>query len=203
MLNNLLAILSGAMFVLAIIASIGPQNLNTLTHGIKRNHAYLVATTCFFADGVLILAGGFGLNLGKSKIIIDAINLVGLIFILWYLLYKIRSLFQSHSKFKISNKLLTKKQSIIQALALTWLNPLVFLDTIVIIGGTSLQYVGVAHINFILGALLGDFVWLFGLTAVATKFSHRLNRTWIWISLDVMTIIIMFIILYKTIKFLV
>lgn len=201
MLNNILAIFSGAMFVLAIIASIGPQNLNTLTHGIKRNHAYLVATTCFFADSVLILAGALGLSLGKSRIIINAINIMGIIFILWYLLYKIRSLFQTHSKFRISNKLLSKKQSVLQALALTWLNPLVFLDTIVIIGGASLQYVGTARVNFILGAILGDFVWLFGLTAVASRLSHRLNRTSIWIGLDIITIFIMFMILYKTIKF--
>lgn len=203
MLGNLIAVFNGAIFVIAIIAGIGPQNLNTLTHAIKKNHAYLVATTCFIADSILILAGAFGLNLNKSTIIVDIINIIGIIFMLWYLLYKIRSLFQKHTKFKISNKLLSRKQSVFQALALTWLNPLVFMDTIVIIGGNSLQYSGIARTNFILGAVLGDFVWLFGLTAIAKKFSYRLNRTIIWILLDIMTIIIMIIILYKTIKFVV
>lgn len=201
MLVNIIAIFNGAIFVIAIIAGIGPQNLNTLTHAIKKNHAYLVATTCFFADAILILAGAFGLSLNKSTVIIDVINIVGILFMLWYLIYKIRSLFQKHSKFKISNKTLSKKQSVFQALALTWLNPLVFMDTIVIIGGNSLQYTGVARTNFIIGAILGDFLWLFGLTTIAKKLSHKLNRTIIWIMLDVMTIIIMVVILYKTIKF--
>ena len=203
MFSNIIAIFNGAIFVIAIVAGIGPQNLNTLTHAIKKNHAYTVAITCFIADSILILAGAFGLSLNKSKILIDLINVVGIAFMLWYLVYKVRSLFQKHSKFKISNKLLSKKRSIFQALALTWLNPLVFMDTIVIIGGNSLQYSGIARTNFVIGAVLGDFIWLFGLTTIAMKLAHRLNRTSIWIALDVMTIIIMVVILYKTIKFVV
>ena len=203
MLANIIAIFNGAIFVIAIIASVGPQNLNTLTHAIKKNYAYTVAITCFVSDSALILAGAFGLSLNNSVIIINTINIVGILFMLWYLLHKIKSLFQKHSKFRISHKLLSRNQSIFQALALTWLNPLVFMDTIVIIGGNSLQYKGLARTNFILGAVLGDFIWLFGLTAIAKKFSYKLNRTIIWIGLDIMTIIIMVIILYKTIKFVV
>lgn len=203
MLNNILAIISGAVFVLAIIAGIGPQNLNTLTHAIKKNYPYTVATTCFFADVTLILIGVFGVGLNHNKIIVDTINLIGIIFMLWYLLLKLRGIFHKHTKFKVGNRLLSKKQSILQALALTWLNPLVFMDTIVIIGGTSLQYTGIAHTNFIIGAVLGDFIWLFGLTTIAKKLSHRLNRVEVWVTLDIITIIIMIIILYKTIKFLI
>lgn len=203
MLANIIAIFNGAIFVIAIIAGIGPQNLNTLTHAIKKNYAYTVAVTCFIADSILILAGAFGLSLNKSIIIINTINVIGVVFMLWYLLHKIRSLFQKHSKFRISNKLLSRNQSIFQALALTWLNPLVFMDTIVIIGGNSLQYRGLARTNFIVGAVLGDFIWLFGLTSIAKKFSYKLNRTIIWILLDIMTIVIMVVILYKTIRFVV
>lgn len=203
MLADLIAIFNGAIFVVAIIAGIGPQNLNTLTHAIKKNHAYTVAITCFISDSLLILAGTFGLQLNKSVIIVETINIIGVLFMLWYLLHKIRSLFQKHSKFRISNKLLSRNQSIFQALALTWLNPLVFMDTIVIIGGNSLQYRGLARTNFIIGAVLGDFIWIFGLTTIARKFSYKLNRTIIWVGLDIMTIIIMVVILYKTIKFVV
>jgi L-lysine exporter family protein LysE/ArgO len=201
MFNNITAIFNGAIFVIAIIAGVGPQNLNTITHGIKKNYSYLVASTCFLADAVLILFGALGLGVSKSSVIIETINIIGILFMLWYLLYKIHGLFQKHSKFKINNKILSKKQSVLQALALTLLNPLVFMDTIVIIGGNSLQYSGTARINFIIGALLGDFLWLFGLTSISRKLAHRLNKTGIWISLDIMTIIIMAIILYKTIKF--
>ena len=120
---------------------------------------------------------------------------------LWYLVHKTRGLFQKHSKFTINSNFLTRKESILQALALTWLNPLVFMDTIVIIGGTATQYIGLGRATFILGAILGDFIWLFGLTTIAKSISHKLNRTSIWVSLDVITIGIMVVILYKTIKF--
>ncbi|MFN7094200.1 MAG: LysE/ArgO family amino acid transporter [Burkholderiales bacterium] len=203
MLEHLWAILSGAIFVLAVIAGIGPQNLNTLNHAIQKNHAYPVATTCFLADSTLILAGGIGLTLADSHLIILFINLIGILFMTGYLLLKIRGLFQHRSKLTIKGELLTQRQAILRALALTWLNPLVFIDTIVVIGGTATQYIGSRRIDFIVGALLGDLVWLFGLTFVASALAHKLNRTSVWISLDILTIGIMLIILYKTILFVV
>ena len=87
----MITLFTGLFFTLAIFPGIGPQNLNTLSHGIKRNHHYLVGTTCVIADGVLIVIGCTGLKLTKSYIVILIINTVGilLLVIIFYLKLKL------------------------------------------------------------------------------------------------------------------
>ena len=82
---------------------------------------------------------------------------------------------------------------------LTWLNPLVFIDTIIIIGGASSHYTDANWYWFTLGALLGDVVWIYGLVFISSKLSHKLNNPMVWVILDTTTIIIMAFVLYKTI----
>ena len=200
---HLMAIFSGAIFVLAVIAGIGPQNLNIISHAIKKNHSMAVSTTCCAADLTLLIAGGVGLSLGGSKSIIMIINIVGIIFMLWYLSVKVRGLFRHHEKFKVVEEEQTRNQAMLKALALTWLNPLVLIDTIVIIGGTSSHYHGMAWVDFMLGAIFGDIIWIYGVTYLARSFADQLNRVGVWICLDIITIVIMVVILFKTIGFLI
>ena len=201
MLEHAIAILSGAVFVLAVIAGIGPQNLNIISHAIKRNHAREVAITSFLADITLILVGGIGLSLAGTHSIIFFINVVGIVFIVWYLYYKVTALFKPRSELNIEECHDSRNKAILRALALTWLNPLVFIDTIVVIGGTSSHYTGLQRVDFLVGALVGDFIWIFGVAFIAKRFSAQLNRKSVWIALDVTTIIIMAYILYKTVAF--
>lgn len=201
MLNHLLIVLSGAIFTIAAIAGIGPQNLNIISHAIKKHYAMEVALTCFIADIILIITGGIGLSLTDSHSIIFFINIVGIVFIVWYLYNKIKILFKTRTKLIIDECHDTKTQAILHALALTWLNPLVFLDTIVVIGGTATHYSGFSRVDFIAGALIGSFTWTFSITYLAKRFSEQLNRSYIWILLDIITIIIMTVILYKTVMF--
>jgi L-lysine exporter family protein LysE/ArgO len=194
----MITLLTGFFFTLAILPGIGPQNLNTLSHGIKKNHHYLVGTTCVIADGVLIIIGCLGLKLSDSHSIILTINIVGILFISYYIISKIKNLFKAHTKYKINLTLDDKKTSIIRAIILTWLNPLVFIDIIIIIGGASKHYTGVNWYWFTLGAILGDIIWIYGLVFISSKLSNKLNNPTVWIILDIFTICIMIFILYKT-----
>jgi L-lysine exporter family protein LysE/ArgO len=196
--HNSNSILEGILFVIAIIAGIGPQNLNIINHAIKRNHTISVSSTCFISDTLLILFGAIGLSLADFHIIILVINIIGIIFLSWYLFTKINNLFNKSSEFRTDNNLLTRRQSIFRALALTWLNPLVLIDTIVIIGGNTVRHTSVDRINFIIGAIIGDAIWIYGLTILINIFSNKLNKIWIWRLLDILTIIVMTIVLYKT-----
>ncbi|MCC2626059.1 MAG: hypothetical protein K0R14_1932 [Burkholderiales bacterium] len=200
MLEHVLTIFSGAIFGITIIAGIGPQSLNILTHAIKNNYPYLVAAICIIADGSLIILGSFSLGLGNSKLLFSLVNLFSIAFILWYISQKIRGLFRQFNQFNFNNKILNRSQSTLKALSLTLLNPLVFIDTVIIIGGNSLRYHGLARLDFILGTLIGDFIWLFGLVLVGRKFAYWLNKKLVWICIDVLTIAIMSIILYKIIE---
>ena len=195
----MLIVLTGIIFVLALFPGIGPQNLNTLSHGIRNNYAYTVATTCFLSDGALIILGGIGLKLSNSSLIILLINCFGVLFIAFYLLVKIKDLFKIHTKYKISTVHDSIKTSILRALALTWLNPLVFIDTIVVVGGAASHYLQSNWYFFMLGTIIGDFIWQFGLVYIAGKFSYNLNQVKVWVTLDIITIGILAYILYKTI----
>lgn len=198
---DLITIISGVVFVIGIISGIGPQNLNTISHAIKRNYEFEVATTCFLADSILILIGCLGISF-SAKIIIIFINIVGTIFISVYLIQKVAGLFEKHKKYSINDQVLTKKEAIRKALFLTWLNPLVFMDTIVIIGSAATHYKGISLFEFTFGAVLGDAIWIYGLAFIARSFSNKLNRPKVWFVLDIITIIILSYILYKTILFL-
>ncbi len=194
------AVFSGAILVIGIIAGIGPQNFNTMSHGIRRNHEYWVATTCFLADAVLILIGCIGLSLTNSKLFILLINIIGVAFLSYYLWIKVRDFNKPHN-IKFNHEILSKKAAILRALGLTWLNPLVFIDTIVVIGGASTHHIGWQHTAFTLGALLGDFIWLYGLTLISRTFAEKLNRPQVWMLIDVSTIILVAIILIKMISY--
>lgn len=193
-------VLGGAIFVLGVIAGIGPQNLNIMTHAIRRNHEYAVVTTCFLADSILILLGGIGLALTGAKWFLLLINVVGIIFLVYYLWLKIRDLNKPH-EVKFANTILDKKTAIFRALALTWLNPLVIVDTIVIIGGASTHYLGINHVAFIIGALLGDFIWIFGLNFISRKYADKLNQPRVWFVIDIATIILVAYVAIKMISF--
>ncbi len=202
MVQHIIAIISGAVFVIAVISGIGPQSLNLMSHAIKRNHAYQVALTCFLADSFLILIGCIGLSFDKAHNVILMINLIGIIFIAYYVFMKIKNLFRFRSKLNITSQGLTsKKEAIISALMLTFFNPLVFIDAFIVIGGTSYHYHGIDWLDFVIGAILGDFIWCYSLTYVAYKFSHRLDQPRVWFAIDLFTIIVMLVIFYKTLGF--
>lgn len=199
MFEFILTIFSGAIMVIAIIAGIGPQNLNTMSHAIHRNHEYAVAMTCFLADAVLILIGCIGISeLNHTAILI--INVVGIVFLTYYLWLKISAL-NKPQHVKLDNKIVDKKTAILRALGLTWLNPLVFIDTIVVIGGTSARYGGMSHFAFTIGAIIGDFIWLFGLTFLARTFANKLNRPAVWFIIDISTIILVGYVLINLIAY--
>jgi L-lysine exporter family protein LysE/ArgO len=102
---------------------------------------------------------------------------------------------------KFANTILDKKTAIFRALALTWLNPLVIVDTIVIIGGASTHYLGINHVAFIIGALLGDFIWIFGLNFISRKYADKLNQPRVWFVIDIATIILVAYVAIKMISF--
>lgn len=195
-----IALINGVFLTIAIIAGIGPQNLNTLGHAISRNHAYAVALTCFLADSVLIVFGVIGLRLTESSIILNIINIAGILFLSYYLWIKIRDLKTPH-RLKPVWQILSLKQAVLRALALTWLNPLVFIDTLVVIGGASTHHVGWNNTAFLIGALLGDFIWLFGLAFIGMRFAKKLNQPRVWLFLDIFTICLVSYILIKMLLF--
>ncbi len=185
---------------MSIIAGIGPQTMNIISHSINKNYAVTVTSISAVADITLILIGCFGILSIENPIFLRIIYIIGISFLSYYTITKIFSLFK-HSKFKSSQNILSKKQSIFNAFALTWLNPLVFVDTIIVIGGNSSRYQNSEHLAFTIGAVIGDTLWLFGIMYISRRFSTLLNRNIVWKIIDIITIILVGLVIFKMIGF--
>ncbi len=193
--------LYSALLTIGIIAGIGPQTMNIISHSINKNHAFLVTLLSAFADVTLIIIGCIGIDSIDSPIFLKIIYIIGITFLSYYSISKIVSLF-NHKKIHLNQKIISKNKAIVNAIALTWLNPLVFVDTIIVIGGNSSRYQNTEHWAFTVGALIGDIVWLFSVMYVSKKFSKYLNHTIVWRIIDLTTIILVLIVIFKMIGFL-
>ena len=199
-MNSIYLIIYSALLTISIIAGIGPQTMNIISHSISKNHAFSVTITAVIADVILILVGCIGIIAIESKALLNIIYLTGIIFLSYYCITKILTFFDNR-RIRISNKIISKKQAIINSLALTLLNPLVFVDTIIVIGGNSSRYHGINHLSFTLGAVIGDALWLFGIMLISQRFAKQLNRPIIWKIIDLITVVLVGIVIFKMIGF--
>lgn len=183
------------LFTLGIIAGIGPANTNLIGHAINRNHHYLVSIASF-SEVILTLFGCIGFGHEKSRLILTAVNIAGVIYLVYYLFGKLKSLRISKSC-NANNQLLTKGNAILTSLTLIWFNPLVYVDTLILIGGASANYYGVQHILFIFGCMCAYCIWKFGIPTAVSRYSQALNTPAVWKALDIATILMVSYVLIK------
>ena len=157
------AFLSGFSLGFSLILAIGAQNAFVLKQGLKRNHIFIICSICSISDALLITLGvlGFGLIIKEAPLIEPITRYGGALFLT---LYGIRSLISS---WKTTNSLspdqrcgLSLRASILACLAFTWLNPHVYLDTVVLMGSISSQFEG-NKTSFTLGAVTASFLFFF------------------------------------------
>lgn len=194
---KLFVFFNSMLFTIGIIGGIGPQNTNLISHAIQRNHHYWVGIVSF-SEVILTLFGCIGFGHEKSKLILTAVNIAGALFLIYYLYGKIKSLSQS-KQCQVNQKQITRRSAILKALGLIWFNPIVYVDTLILIGGNSTNYCGIQHVIFIMGCLCGYCVWKFGVPAAVGHYSHSLNKPVVWKSLDIATIIMVSYVLVKLI----
>lgn len=171
----------GFLLQLSLILALGAQNIFVLESGIKKNSPLLVALVCSICDLVLVLTG----VLGAASIFIQnpmikvIFGVLGTLFLLWYGVLKIIEFINpKFSKKNTEDGKLTKpstKMSVLLALSFSLLNPHVYLDTIILIGGFASKYSTITErLNFGLGAASFSMVWFFGLAILSSVFSRIL-----------------------------
>ena len=175
----------------SLIIAIGLQNAFILRQGLKNRHVFATALTASLCDGILILAGvlGFGLILEKMPDLITFIRWGGVAFLT---VYGARS-FYSAFKFQALDdetvrglaKAGTLKETILILLGVSLLNPHVYLDTVVLIGGLSASHGEIGKYIFGAGALSGSFIWFFSLAYGARFLSPLFRRPRAWQILDI------------------
>ncbi|KZX98742.1 MULTISPECIES: LysE/ArgO family amino acid transporter [unclassified Sulfitobacter] len=177
--------LAGFALSLTLILAIGAQNAFVLRQGLRREHLFWVCLTCAASDAVLIAAGvaGFGALAEAVPWFETAMRLGGAAFLIWYGYRNARSAW-------IGGEVLTAdttggtslRRAILTLLALTWLNPHVYLDTVVLLGSISAQYPD--RLAFGVGAVLASFAFFFALGYGARLLSPLFARPVSWRVLD-------------------
>lgn len=197
------AFLEGFGLGLGLIVAIGAQNAFVLRQGLRNQYLFITAFICSISDAALIFFGlfGFGAIVARYPEIISALTWGGAIFIFIYGLGSFRSSLSA----KILSLEPTKEVSglrntVFATLAFTWLNPHVYLDTVVLIGSIGTRYDLFNRVLFGTGAMLASIIWFFGLAYGAGKLAPVLEKPVAWRVLDAMIGIIMWWIAYSLVS---
>ncbi|WP_075997904.1 LysE/ArgO family amino acid transporter [Salaquimonas pukyongi] len=189
----ILPALSGFVLSGSLIIAIGAQNAYILRMGLAQHHVFWLCLFCAVSDAVLIILGvaGLGALVEANPGTLNIFALGGALFLFSYaaLAFK-RAL--NPAAMQLENG---SKPSLLKALstcaAFTWLNPHVYLDTVMLIGAYAAQYAPVERMAYGAGAVLASFVWFFALGYGAQLLAPVFSRRAAWQALDIAIAVIM------------
>ena len=192
----LLAYSTGLMLSLSLILAIGSQNAFVLRQGILRQHVWSIILFCAVSDAILIIAGVFGLPLLVADFV-DQISpwLFGgaAVWLFGYGMLRVCDVLHNNV-LTIDNRSFSSLWASLGAAAtLTFLNPHVYLDTVVLIGTISLQFNGVNKLAFAGGAASASFLFFPALGYGGYFLSDIMCRPWAWRILNGVIAVTMFI----------
>lgn len=196
------ALLTGMLTGLSLIVAIGAQNSYVLRQGLLRQHVWLVVTICAASDALLILAGtaGIGALIEAAEGLLTVLTWLGALYLIGYGLFALRRATRPAELLPSANATPTNRRTVIATtLAFTYLNPHVYLDTVILLGTTANQFDAQKWI-FATGAALGSVLWFSFLGFGATKAAPLMARPLTWRILDVAIATIMFAIAITLIR---
>lgn len=177
---------TGLQTGLALIMAIGAQNAFVLRQGIRREHVFVVCLICAASDAILIAlgVGGLGAISGVAPWLLPLMRWGGAAFLLVYGARAFRAAWRGNEALQTSGTAETKLSKIaLTVFALTWLNPHVYLDTVVLLGSIAAQF-GERRWEFALGAISGSFLFFFALGYGARVLAPIFSRSEAWRILD-------------------
>ncbi|SFQ96242.1 LysE/ArgO family amino acid transporter [Poseidonocella sedimentorum] len=187
--------LEGFALGLSLILAIGAQNAFVLRQGLRRAHVFAVCLTCAVSDAALIAAGvgGVGALIGATPWLDTAMRYGGAAFLVFY---GARSFYSALTVTEGLDPASTGggslRAALLTCLALTWLNPHVYLDTVVLLGSISAQ--AADRLAFAIGAMIASFTFFFSLGYGARALAPVFARPRAWMVLDVVVGLTMWII---------
>lgn len=176
---SLFVLAQGFTLTLSMIVPIGTQNSMLLTQGINKNHHKMTAFLFMLYDAILITLGVLGgsLILSSNDTLFNLLTWGGILFLTGYGLLSVKSAFNQMND--NATELIKKKSVkvvILTSLAVTFLNPHAYIDTVMVIGSVGGQHTGEAKVFFLIGAVLGSVVWFSCLATGAAKLSAQLSN---------------------------
>ncbi|MBY4014698.1 amino acid transporter [Rhodococcus fascians] len=179
--------LTGLGVGLSLIVAIGAQNAFVLRKGLQRTHVFPVVAVCALSDAVLIVAGvaGIGVLVDRFPLALRVVTVLGALFLF---VYGVMALNRARTPAAMTTDGGGGGGSLIAAvatcLALTWLNPHVYLDTVVFLGSIGNRQPGELRWWFALGAVLGSVLWFTALGYGSRVLSPLFARPTAWRVLD-------------------
>jgi L-lysine exporter family protein LysE/ArgO len=195
------AFITGFFLSLSLILAIGAQNSFVLRQGMTGRHIFAVAMFCALSDALLIAFGVTGISIFLKDFIDSASGWLFTISAIWlagYGLIRIRSAINGGEHLVASDSSSKSLASTLSILTvLTFANPHVYLDTVILIGSVSQQFPDSEKIAYVLGASLASFVFFFSLAYGAKLLSPIMKLSKSWQILDILIAIVMFILAFK------
>lgn len=189
------AFLQGWLMTAGLIVAIGAQNAQVLRQGLQRAHVGPVVLLCTVSDWLLIALGVFGLGtaIQSSPGLLQFFRFGGAAFLL---AYGVRSALQAWrgqgQLVQAGPRASSLATTLASTLALTYLNPHVYLDTVVLLGSVGAQHGETGRIAFASGAGLASLMWFATLGYGAAAASRWLQRPFVWRAIDATVAMVMF-----------
>jgi L-lysine exporter family protein LysE/ArgO len=173
--SSLTAFGAGLALAFTLIVAIGAQNAFVLRQGVLRQHVGAVVLFCLLADAALMSAGVFGAAWLQqaAPLLAPVMTLAGAVFLLVYGARALQRAARASSLRTQAGNGLTLRAALAQCAAFTFLNPHVYLDTVVLVGSVGAGYAAAVRGWFVLGACIASATWF-----VALGYGARLLTSW-------------------------
>ena len=176
---------TGVLTGLGLIVAIGAQNAYVLRQGIHRQHVAIVVAICALSDALLIIFGvaGVGALIADHPTALNIMKWLGAAYLVWFAITSFRSALKPQA-LELSGPV--KRSGVIATtLALTYLNPHVYLDTVLMLGNIANQQGADGRWWFAAGAVTGSIVWFSALGFGARAVAPGMSKPSVWRVLDV------------------
>ena len=190
--SRMFAIIPGLLAGFSLIIAIGAQNAFVIRQGLTKKFVLLTVLICAFSDAILIALGASGLGalIKSNKNILEFVRWFGVIYLLWFAFKSAKSVFKKEVLNSAGEASANRKSVILTVLALTFLNPHVYLDTVILLGSISNQF-GTDKWFFVIGAMLASFIWFTAIGFGAKSASRFMSQPIFWKILDSIIALVM------------
>ena len=190
------AALAGLLTGLSLIIAIGAQNAFVLRQGLLRSHVGPVVVVCALSDLVLISAGvsGIGAIVDHAGWVVTLVRWLGIAFLLWYAAATLLRARHAEALAAEAGGAAPRGPVVVKAVALTWLNPHVYLDTVLLLGSIANTHGSGGRWWFAVGAGVASILWFCALGFGARLLAPLLGRPRSWQVLDVLVALTMLVV---------
>jgi L-lysine exporter family protein LysE/ArgO len=189
----MVAFIPGFLAGLSLIIAIGAQNAFVIRQGLTKKHVLLVVAICALSDAVLIFLGigGLGAIIQGLPWLLEVIRWFGVVYLAWFGIKSLRSAFKNQSLDASGVQSGTASKVVLTVLGFTWLNPHVYLDTVILLGSIGNQF-GDGKWIFATGASVASVLWFSAIGFGAKAASGVMRKPSFWKALDIVIAVVMF-----------